>query len=56
MTLRNFIKTYRADIDRAIAQALKQSTNPRPNDGERLLWILSDEGLYNWARSEGVKI
>ena len=26
------------------------------NDRERRLWILNDEGLYNWARQEGVKI
>jgi len=28
----------------------------RLNDSERRLWILNDEGLYRWARSEGVKI
>lgn len=26
------------------------------DDAERRLWILNDEGLYNWARSEGVRI
>ena len=26
------------------------------DDEERELWILNDEGLYNWARSEGVQI
>lgn len=31
--------------------------DPEPlNDRERRLWILNDEGLYNWARSEGVRI
>ncbi len=25
-------------------------------DSDRRLWILNDEGLYNWARSEGVRI
>ena len=29
---------------------------PRINDEERRQWIMSDEGLYRWARSEGVKI
>ena len=29
--------------------------DPR-NDEERRQWILSDEGLYRWARSEGCKI
>lgn len=28
----------------------------RINDEERRLWILNDEGLYSWARSEGVRI
>lgn len=26
------------------------------NDKERRQWINSDEGLYNWARREGVNI
>ena len=29
---------------------------PTRNDDERRDWILNDEGLYNWARSEGVRI
>lgn len=29
---------------------------PSLNDEERRQWILNDEGLYNWARSEGVRI
>ncbi len=28
----------------------------RRNDEERRQWILGDEGLYNWARGEGVPI
>lgn len=28
----------------------------RLNNDDRRQWILNDEGLYNWARSEGVKI
>lgn len=28
----------------------------RLDDEERRLWILNDEGLYQWARSEGVRI
>lgn len=26
------------------------------DDAERRLWILNDEGLYRWARAEGVRI
>jgi hypothetical protein len=31
--------------------------DPAPvyDDDERALWIENDEGLYNWARSEGVR-
>ena len=28
----------------------------RINDSERREWILNDEGLYRWARAEGVRI
>ena len=55
-TLREFICEHRAELDAAIARALRQPTNPRANDEERRLWILNDEGLYDWARSEGVRI
>ena len=29
---------------------------PSLNNEERRLWILNDESLFNWARSEGVRI
>lgn len=56
MTLPEFIKQHRAELDAAIARALHLSHNPRANDAERRAWILNDERLYNWARSEGVRI
>ena len=52
MTLRNFIRENRAEIDAAI----RGGGGDIFNDGERRLWILNDEGLYNWARSYGVNI
>jgi hypothetical protein len=55
-TLAEFIKEHRAELDACIAHALGQDKNPRANDAERRLWILNDEGLYRWARSEGVRI
>lgn len=33
-----------------------QHENDPLNDSERREWVLNDEGLYRWARSEGVKI
>ena len=56
MTLRQFIKDNRAEIDNAIARVLGEKQPYYKNDDERRLWILNDEGLYNWARREGVKI
>ena len=56
MTLKQFIKENRQELDQCIARALNEPENPLPNDSERQLWILNDEGLYNWARSEGVRI
>ncbi len=51
MTLRQFIKDNRKELDECIDRACPG--NDRHNDDERRLWILNDEGLYNWARSEG---
>lgn len=56
MTLREFIKENRVELDACIARAIGRDKNPYPNDQERRDWILNDEGLYNWARSEGVRI
>jgi len=56
MKLQDFIKENREEIDDCIARALNMGKNPLANDHERRLWILNDEGLYNWARSAGVKI
>lgn len=53
MTLREWIKKNRAEIDRAI---LSVCPGCRLNDNERRLWVLNDSGLYQWARSEGVSV
>lgn len=54
MTMRQFIKEHRKELDYIIQQILGKDY--RLNDKDRQDWILSDEGLYLWARSEGVKI
>lgn len=56
MNFRSFIRENREEIDMVIAHRLGESENPRPNDEERRLWVLNDEGLYSWARAHGVKI
>lgn len=71
MTLRQFIKAHRSELDAAIKGALcnhPRHATPCPlpcescaqectlNDLDRREWILNDETLYRWARCEGVKI
>lgn len=56
MTLKRFMKENRQEIDAAILRVLGPDSGVRLNDHERRLWILNDESLYNWARSEGVRI
>lgn len=53
MTIRQFIRENREELDRCIRSVC---SNCRLNDEERRNWILNDEGLYNWARSAGVRI
>jgi hypothetical protein len=67
MTLREFIRTNRQELDAAINAAMYRhdgrggrGTIPTPaptyNDRERAEWIRNDESLYRWAKSEGVRI
>ena len=53
MTLSNFIKENREEIDRVIKRGVPGA---RLNYEERRLWVLNDEDLYLWARRNGVKI
>lgn len=55
MTLSNFIKENKEEIDTGIKRYLNRP-EMRLNNEERRQWILNDEGLYRWARSEGVRI
>lgn len=67
MTLRDFIKKNRANIDATINDVTYRHDGnggrgtvpfppPKYNDRERRLWVLNDEGLYYQARREGVRI
>jgi len=73
MTMRDFIRDNRAEIDAAINRVLchvpatascycplsgtDHYHEPDPlNDAERRQWVMNDEGLYMWARREGVRV
>lgn len=67
MTIKEFIRQNQASIDNCINGVIYRyngnggrGTIPYPpphySDRERRLWIFNDEGLYRWARSEGVRI
>ena len=62
-----FIRDNREALDDAINSVLYRydgrggrgtvpNPPPRRNDSERRDWIANDEGLYSWARSEGVRV
>ncbi len=51
--IRDWIRENRAEIDRAI---LSRVPNARLNNDERRMWVMNDEGLYNWARSDRVNL
>ena len=53
MNLQQFIKTNKSELDLCIKNVCPDICL---NNDERRLWILNDEGLYNWAKSEGVRI
>lgn len=56
-SIRAFIREHRAELDSAIlGQPGMRNYQRKLNDEERRGWILNDEGLYRWARSEGVQI
>jgi hypothetical protein len=53
MSIREFVRQNRNEIDKCIRTICP---NCSLNDEERKEWIRNDEGLYRWARSNGVKI
>ncbi len=53
MRMRDFIREHRDELDEFIQSAAPGAPQ---NDNERELWVCNDEGLYHWARSEGVRV
>lgn len=52
MKLADFIKQNKVELDSLI---LKVCPNCKLNNEERRQWVLNDEGLYCWAKKEGVR-
>ena len=53
--MRQFLKQNRTQLDQAIRRRLNRP-DVKLNDEERRQWVLNDEGLYSWSRSEGVPV
>lgn len=59
MRMQEFIRINREEIDRCVWNFTAHRYNQPQrltNDQERVEWVLNDEGLYRWAKSEGCKI
>lgn len=56
-SVRQFVKEHRKEIDAHIERALGGPEHYiYRNDDERRLWLVNDETLYLWAKSEGAKV
>lgn len=53
--LKQFIEENRKELQQAILRACPNNQYIE-SYSELRLWVLNNEGLYNWARSEGVRI
>jgi len=60
VTLRNFVRAHRAEIDThihiCVSRGSGMNITPRLNDHDRECWVLNDESLYLWAKSLGVRL
>lgn len=54
-SLREWVKRNRAEIDRVVRSGGGMD-GYKLNDKDRADWVANDEGLYNWARREGVEV
>lgn len=66
-TIEDFVEEHRQELNSAINSVIfrhdgngGRGTVPTPppvyDDEELQDWIINDESLYNWARSEGVDV
>ena len=52
-SLRQWIRKNRKNLDSAIREILPYA---HLNDEFRRIWVLNDEGLYLWAKSQNVNM
>jgi hypothetical protein len=50
--MRAFIRENREELDRLIKPHVVGTLNDEDREG----WIYNDEGLYEWAKAEGVRV
>ena len=65
-SVHRFIRENRAKIDARINETLSLSPGirgrnfgiktPKFNDNDRHVWLLNNEGLYLWAKAQGIKV
>jgi hypothetical protein len=53
ISLERFVKDHRGEIVQAVLRAC--SNPPELDDEELALWVMNDEGLYSWAKHEGME-
>lgn len=56
MKIRDFIKENREEITEGIRRVLGDSSEKQYPLTELELWVRNDEGLYLWAKSQGVRV
>ena len=55
MTQREWLRKNRTELDIYIRRALGYP-DYRLNDYDRWQWVQNDEGLYLWAKRDGVRV
>ena len=56
MGIRDFIKANRDELTAHVNRALGNDASEFQTIDELRLWVLNDEGLYNWAKSSGCNV
>lgn len=56
ITLRDWIRENRKELTDCVNRAIGSPEGSRVTLEELRLWVLNDEGLYRWARADGVNI